>query len=183
MNAEINIVILAAGKGTRLGVELPKPLLKFQQNNLIHQVIENLSEFRQKNDVKLSIILGHKKEEVADYLTRVFPELELEYIYQEKQLGTGHAIAEYFLQTKNNAKQILILCADTPLVTSDCLSEMAKAKADFNKNVYGLSFLAKNPHGYGRIKRVKGHTGVTIVEEVDASEEERKSMRLTLVFI
>ena len=174
MNKKISIVILAAGKGTRLGVETPKPLVSFQQTNLIHQVITEIIKLKNHAQIKLSVILGHQKEMVQDYLNKNFNDLNLEFVYQDKQLGTGHAVSEFINQTKSDSDEVMILCADTPLITKSSLTSLIDFKNNSNLNACGLSFIAKNPQGYGRIKRVSPDRGISIIEEKDASAEERK---------
>ncbi len=174
MNKKICIVILAAGKGTRLGVETPKPLVSFQHTNLIHQVITEIIKLKNHAQIKLSIILGHQKEMIQDYLNKNFDDLNLEYIYQEKQLGTGHAVSEFINQTKFDSDEVMILCADTPLITKNALMSLIDFKNNSNLNACGLSFIANNPHGYGRIKRVSSDKGISIIEEKDASAEDKK---------
>ena len=155
-----------------MGVDTPKPLLPFQNINLIHQVISTSLQI--DGNIKLSIIVGHKKERVIEYINECFPKLEVEFIFQEKQLGTGHAISEYLLQTKNNASDVMILCADTPLITINALNLLLEFQKENNLNAAGLSFIANNPYGYGRIKREKGFSGINIIEEKDACEEDKK---------
>lgn len=174
MNHEINVVILAAGKGTRLGVDTPKPLLTFQRTNLIGQVLNQVSKLYGQFNIKISIIIGHKKEQVKDYVNSSGCLKDVEYIYQDQQLGTGHAIAEYLKQTKNKSDLVLILCADTPLITTKSLVELIKYKLDHKHLASGLSFVTIVPFGYGRIKRLDGYPGISIVEEKDANEIEKK---------
>ena len=174
MSEEINVVILAAGKGTRLGVDTPKPLLPFQNSNLISQVLREVKELGKDISVKVTVIVGHKKDEVIKNINQHRIIENIEFVYQNQQLGTGHAISEYLNQTKNKSDEVLVLCADTPLVSASSLYDLMSFKLDKNYLAAGLSFIAKDPSGYGRIKRYANSCGINIIEEKDAGEEDKK---------
>ena len=176
MNKSLNVIILAAGKGTRLGIDTPKPLLPLQNGTLIGNVLGQVLGLEKilKREINISIIVGHKKNLVIDYINTFKIKNKIEFIYQDQQLGTGHAIQEYFLQTKLNCQDILILCADTPLIETASLVDLERNKLEKNLKAIGLSFNEDNPFGYGRILRHKNYSGVKIVEQKDASPEEQK---------
>ena len=174
MKAEVNVIILAAGKGTRLGVDTPKPLLRFQGVTLIHQVLTQVLELSSLVELTISIVVGHQKEAVKSYISKHFSNINVEFINQDKQLGTGHAVSEFFSQTKLNSNMVMILCADTPLVSMDVFSRLIEFKNQKKLSSSGLSFIATNPYGYGRVKRVNNKIGVSIIEEKDASEADKK---------
>ena len=98
MSRNINIVVLAAGKGTRLGVDCPKPLLPFGESTLVDQVLKQVEKLKMTLgcEIFLSIVVGHQASKVQSYLQSNYQKSDIEFILQENQLGTGHAIQEFF---------------------------------------------------------------------------------------
>jgi bifunctional UDP-N-acetylglucosamine pyrophosphorylase/glucosamine-1-phosphate N-acetyltransferase len=117
----------------------------------------------------IAVLAGYKGELVEDYIKREWPGVEV--IWQREQLGTGHAVksAEHWWKRFDN---LLVLSGDVPLVRHETLSEMAAKYNGSSLSCAIMSFIADDPSGYGRIVRL-ADGGVRIVEESDASEEER----------
>ena len=176
MDDKINTVILAAGKGTRLKVNIPKPLCPILGRTLIDFVIDNLKNFTSDNNVDnhIGLVVGHEKEKVTKYVDDNFEELGKSFSWQKEQLGTGHALQSFFKDNPNawNNKFTLVVCADTPLIDKDIYSKIFKKIREDNIDAVCASFMTENPNGYGRI--VKGEKGFKIVEEKDASDKERE---------
>lgn len=161
------IVIMAAGKGTRMKSDLPKVLHKANGKPLVAYVIEKSQAL---DPDKIVLIIGHQAELVRT-ATATFP---VDYALQEPQLGTGHAImqAEPFL--KDFEGEIIILSGDAPLFTGRTLRELI----DFHRSRQAVATVLTaemdNPTGYGRIIRSDaGEEVLRIVEQKDATEEEK----------
>lgn len=163
-----SIVILAAGKGSRLKMDVPKPLAPLHKNSLIDYVIKSA-----KNFGDLYLVTGHQGELVQEHMSKTWPELEVNYVNQEEQLGTGHAVRTYFEQvtTAKNYKYTIVACADTPLLTEDVFQTL-NDEIEKGFDAVCASFIEETPTGYGRI--VRSNKGFTIVEEKDATDEQRK---------
>ena len=173
----IGIVFLAAGKGTRLMLDTPKPLLPIMGKMLIDFPIMAAQEFVKINNLNasFSFVLGHKREEVKKHISEQYKNLSPQYSIQDQQLGTAHALKTYFDQVKvaNEKELTIVMCADTPLMTEKELTKLFKEFSK-NKNLKSVAgtFIAECPKGYGRI--IRGTEGFIIVEEKDANESQKK---------
>ncbi|KRQ86694.1 Bifunctional protein GlmU [Caloramator mitchellensis] len=158
-------IILAAGEGKRMKSDLPKVLHKLCGKSMIEHVIRALLG---ANVEELNIIVGHGAEKVKNYLGDGY-----NFSYQEKQLGTGHAVmcAEEFLSNKKGT--VIILAGDTPLVTSKTISEVFQYHIKNNFQATVITGDLENPKGYGRIIRDANGNLEKIVEDKDASEMEK----------
>lgn len=148
---KLNVIILAAGKGTRMKSALPKVLHKLCGKTLIDRAV---SVARELNPEKIVLVLGEGRELVEKEVSNVT------ITYQEEQKGTGDAARVGLEACDGN---VLILPGDAPLIKSEILK-----KLDQTATVSLLSFNAKNPTGFGRID------GLKIVEEKDADLKQKK---------
>ncbi|OIQ18563.1 MAG: UDP-N-acetylglucosamine diphosphorylase/glucosamine-1-phosphate N-acetyltransferase [Bacteriovorax sp. MedPE-SWde] len=167
MSNKIAVVILAAGKGTRLKMDIPKPLAPLHNRVLLDYVLEAVDGL---GDIHL--ITGHQNEVVEGHVNTVWPSLGAKYILQKEQLGTGHAVRTYFESNEqaDDYDYTLVMCADTPLLTKEILLEL-KDEMEKGPDAVAATFEEQVPFGYGRI--IRAEHGFTIVEEKDASDEER----------
>ena len=160
-----NAIILAAGKGTRMKTELPKcafPLLKKPMVTYIIEALESISIDQ------IICVVGHKKEVLQDILKD-----RVKYAIQEEQLGTGHAV-KCALDFIDDNGYTIILPGDTPLIDKEILDQLIEVH-NSNKNDFTIgTIVLDNPFGFGRIVRDSSNSVLRIVEEKDASEEERK---------
>ena len=158
-------IILAAGKGTRMKSELPKVVHKVNGVPMLKKVSNTLD----KTGVKKKIfILGHKKEDVLLEMG------EIDYIEQQEQLGTGHAVLiakEEILKNKDN---VLITYGDSPLIKEETLKKMEERFIKENIDCILLSCEVNDPFGYGRIILNKNNEIIDIIEEKEASDEIKK---------
>jgi bifunctional UDP-N-acetylglucosamine pyrophosphorylase/glucosamine-1-phosphate N-acetyltransferase len=163
-----SIVILAAGKGTRLKMDIPKPLAPLHKTSLIDYVVKSA-----KNFGDLFLVTGHQGELVQDHMSKNWPDLKVNYVNQKEQLGTGHAVRTYFEQidTAKSYKYTIVACADTPLLTEEVFQTL-NDEIESGFDAVCASFIDETPKGYGRI--VRSDKGFTIVEEKDATETQRK---------
>jgi bifunctional UDP-N-acetylglucosamine pyrophosphorylase/glucosamine-1-phosphate N-acetyltransferase len=160
-------VILAAGKGTRMKSDLVKVLHPLLGVPMLSYPIElSLNGIRSEKTI---VVVGYQ----ADQIKERFKNPQIHFVLQKEQLGTGHAVLQTmpFLQTFHGT--VLILCGDVPLVRTETLHSFIETFEENEVILSVLTAVVKDPFGYGRIIRsVKGWLE-KIVEEKDASEEER----------
>lgn len=161
----IQVVILAAGEGKRMFSSLPKVLHLLAGKPLLQHVIETaLALSADKSPI---IIMGHQGEK----LRQEFQEYSLTWIEQKEQLGTGHALLQALPQIAES-DNVLVLYGDVPLISVHTLKKLL---AETETNALGMvTAEAANPFGYGRIKRDGNQKIISIVEEKDANEQERR---------
>jgi bifunctional UDP-N-acetylglucosamine pyrophosphorylase/glucosamine-1-phosphate N-acetyltransferase len=170
----IGAVILAAGEGKRLKLDAPKPLAPCLDKKLVDFPIREVKNFFSTNKLngKLTAVVGHKRELVQTYIEKNYKDVF--FAIQEKQLGTADALRSYFASSEETKKCdfTLVICADTPVVSENELSQMFNELREKNLDGIAATFIENNPTGYGRI--VRGAKGFHIVEEKDASTDQRK---------
>lgn len=157
----LNVVILAAGKGTRMRSVLPKVLHPVANKPMVSHVIDTA---RQIGAEQLHLVYGHG----AELLKERIAAPDLNWVLQAQQLGTGHAVAQAIPFWKDE-DDVLVLYGDTPLIQPETLQRLLAAKADDGMAL--LTVVLDNPTGYGRIVRENGQV-VGIVEQKDANAEQ-----------
>ena len=165
------IIILAAGKGKRMkNPDLPKVLAEVSGRPLIRYVVKKSENLHPD---KLVVVVGHHKQKVIDFI-RSMGYSNVDYAEQDEQLGTGHAVmqAKPFFDDFNG--NILILLGDVPLLRSETIMKLLGNHERYKSDLSVLTAKARDPEGYGRIVRDENREFVKIVEEKDASEEEKK---------
>ncbi|MBN3131044.1 bifunctional UDP-N-acetylglucosamine diphosphorylase/glucosamine-1-phosphate N-acetyltransferase GlmU [Pectobacterium brasiliense] len=162
-NSAMSVVILAAGKGTRMYSDLPKVLHKLAGKPMVQHVIDAAMTTGAQH---VHLVYGHG----GDLLKRELADPALNWVLQAEQLGTGHAMqqaAPHFADDED----ILMLYGDVPLISSQTLGRLREAKPQSGIGL--LTVKLDDPTGYGRIVRENGAV-VGIVEHKDASEEQRQ---------
>ena len=157
-------IILAAGKGTRMKSKLPKVLHKVCGKEMLRHVIDAAKAAGSKREV---VVIGNGAELVKEKISGV------EFVLQEKQLGTGHAVLSAKELFKDTLGTVMILCGDTPLVTADLLKKLSDAHEQSKAAATVLTAEMPDATGYGRIIREADGTFKKIVEHKDASDEEK----------
>ena len=168
MNKELRVVILAAGKGTRMNSELPKVLHKLQGKPLIDYVIDQ-SELL--NPKEIILVVGFKKDYIIEHTAK---RINLKYATQMKQLGTGHAVLQTSELLKNKKGHILILYGDGPNIKASTLQPIIDDHILTNRDLTLITAEIDDPAGYGRIIRDKNGSLLKIVEEKDCNDYEKK---------
>ena len=164
MHSKLHVVILAAGQGTRMKSALPKVLHAIGGKPLLEHVIQTAMQL---NADSLHVVYGHGGELVTQQLSQY----DVNWVLQDQQLGTGHAVEQAMPSIPDN-DSVLILYGDVPLIKLETLSKLITAS---EQGALGLlTANLPNPAGYGRIVRNDAGEVVKIVEEKDASEEQRK---------
>jgi len=163
----LNVVILAAGKGTRMRSDLPKVLHPLAGKPLLAHV---LGTARQLGAAKICVVYGHGGELVPQRLAAP----DVAWALQEPQLGTGHAVLQALphldAASAVSPAPTLVLYGDVPLIRAETLQRLIESAGE-NRLALLTAHLA-DPQGYGRIIRVNGQV-VRIVEEKDADDAER----------
>lgn len=164
----LSIIILAAGKGTRMNSDLPKVLHKLNGAPLINYCLETS---RKLNPEKIVVIVGHKKEEVIE-ATKNYGGIS--YAEQKEQLGTGHAVKSAEEDLKDFEGDVLVLFGDVPMISVLVLEKILESHRTQNASCTVLTAKVDNPFNYGRIIRAENGDLVKIVEEKDATDEEKQ---------
>lgn len=157
-------IILAAGKGTRMKSETPKVLHKIMGKTLLGYVLDNVKNITDDTFV----VIGHNSEAVSAFVGN-----SAKTVLQSPQLGTGHAVSMVCPFLENYSGLVLILCGDTPLITEATLSKFIDFHKNSKSDVTVMSANFDNPANYGRIIRDADGSVKCIVEEKDATEEEK----------
>lgn len=183
---DLAVIILAAGLGKRMKSP-DKPKVMFEING--KPMIQYVMELAVKLNPKIIIpIVGHHRELVIDFLTVMFPKLikpddsktdrandtVIKFAVQEEQLGTGHAVMQTEKLLKDFRGEILILSGDVPLLKLDTVEDLID---EHYFNSYAATLLTtvfNEPSGYGRIVRDSDEHFLKIVEDRDATEEEKQ---------
>lgn len=158
-------IVLAAGKGTRMKSALPKVLHKVAGKTMLDHVLQNVSEV---DTTKRVVIVGHE----ADRVIATLP-TGTQFVKQAEQLGTGHAVKIASELLANEKGATMVCYGDMPLITGDTLNALFEYHLAQDAAATILTGIATNPFGYGRMIREDGEV-VRIVEEKDATDEERK---------
>jgi bifunctional UDP-N-acetylglucosamine pyrophosphorylase / glucosamine-1-phosphate N-acetyltransferase len=165
----LDIVIMAAGKGTRMKSDLPKVLHTLGGRALLHHVLDTAAQLQARS---VTVITGHATTKVVAACIAYLPankQFELNFAKQEPQLGTGHAVQQAAPLLPHDGIT-LVLSGDVPLTQSDTLARLIAACA--GKQLALLTIDFANPTGYGRIVR-SGDSVRAIVEQKDASDAQK----------
>lgn len=160
----MNVIILAAGKGKRMNSVLPKVLQKLANKPMLEWVLDAAEGVSEAGEPV--VVIGHGAEKVKEY----FDGRPVKYALQLEQKGTAHAVAQA-LPLLENKEPVLVLYGDGPLITTETLRNFATLTGN---EVGLLTMDLENPTGYGRILRNKAGDVVGIVEEKDATDEQKK---------
>lgn len=167
----IKVIILAAGKGTRMKSSIPKVLHKILGKALLERVINQVLDISKVSEI--FVIVGHQSERVSDFINKTYTEFPVNPVLQEPQLGTGDAVFKAYDKLKDFKGTVLVLCGDTPLLTPGTLSRFIEFHKQSSASLTVMSAIIDNPRNYGRIVRGEAGNLERIVEEKDASVEEK----------
>lgn len=163
--ADLQALILAAGKGTRMKSELPKVLHRLAGRPMIRFVVDTALACGARRVV---MVVGHG----ADRVQEAVSDLPVEFVTQEEQNGTGHAVLTAREKMMAGPGHSLILSGDVPLLESGTVTALAKLQASAGTGCTLLTTTLKDPSGYGRIITDGFGQVERIVEQTDADEDE-----------
>ena len=159
---ELSVIILAAGQGKRMRSARPKVLHPLAGRPMVAHVVATA---RTLEPAAIHLVYGHGGEAVRDALA----DADLRWVEQAQQLGTGHAVAQAMPAIPDHHR-VLVLCGDVPLISAASLRRLLEAAGD---EPGLLTVRLADPTGYGRVLRENGDAVAAIVEEKDASPEQR----------
>jgi bifunctional UDP-N-acetylglucosamine pyrophosphorylase/glucosamine-1-phosphate N-acetyltransferase len=160
-------VVLAAGKGTRMKSDLAKVLHPVAGTPMLSFTLELA---RTLHPERLVVVVGFQR----DLVRQRFSAPDLIFVDQEEQLGTGHAVVVASQALKNYRGNVLILCADVPLLTEGTVRKFLQSHEDCRATLSVLTASLENPRGYGRIVRGEAGQLLRIVEDKDVRAGEEK---------
>jgi len=165
-NPQLSVIVLAAGKGTRMKSGKAKILHEVFFAPMVHHVLNAVTPLRPGQTI---VIIGHQRDAVEAALSS-FPVLT---VTQEEQLGTGHAVAIAEHAIPEESDIVMVLCGDTPLIRSETLLEMYATHAAGKADLTVMTTLLDNPTNYGRMMTDEAGRIIGIVEEKDATEAQK----------
>ncbi len=166
VSASLGVLVLAAGRGTRMKSDLPKVLLPLLEEPLLSYPLRVLAGLGLEH---VAVTVGHEGERVEGYLRASWPSVRT--LWQREQKGTGHAVAVGSDWWKA-FDHLLVIPGDVPLLSGPSLAALAGVHFNEEADASFLSIELEDPSGYGRV--IRNSSGIRIVEHRDATEEERK---------
>lgn len=160
----LEVIILAAGKGKRMYSDTPKVLHKVAGRPLLQHVVDTALDLQAK---AVHIVVGHEAARIQQH----FAGSPVQWALQSEQLGTGHAVAQAMPQTAEDS-MILVLYGDVPLIRPDTLRDLVSKAGPGALAILTLN--SEDPTGLGRIIRDAAGNAVAIVEEKDATAQQKQ---------
>ena len=160
-------IVLAAGKGTRMKSELPKVLCEAAGRPLVSYVIDSL---RKAGVGKIVSVVGYRADLVKETLGS---DPDMEFALQEEQLGTGHAVMMCREAVANHNGPVVVVAGDSPMLQADSIAALLKDFAETSPACILGTLIHEDPTGLGRIVRDGDNRFTGIVEEKDASDEQK----------
>ncbi len=169
---DLAVIILAAGKGTRMKSEIAKVLHKVAGKTMIIHVVECALKITDNN---IHVVVGHQAEKVQEEVSKYF---KVDYAVQKELLGTGDAVKAALPGMKSGIKNVLVLCGDVPLIQEDTLRNLVDGHNESGSKITVLATDIEDSKGYGRIIFDKDKNLLCIREEADANENEKKIKKI-----
>lgn len=159
------VVIMAAGKGTRMKSDLPKVLHEVAGVPMILRVCRSAADLTDN----LIIVVGHQAAEVEKVVSSQF---NAGFAFQKEQKGTGDAVKTSLDSIEDSVDNVMVLCGDTPLLKKETLTGFALEHEKSDASVSVLAMELENPFGYGRLVTDEKNTVYKIVEQSDLDKKE-----------
>ena len=163
------VAVLAAGKGTRMKSNLPKVLQPLAGATLVERVLASARNLRPERRL---LIVGHQAERVEQQLSAVGG---LEFVLQQPQTGTGHAVRQLLDPLANFEGELLVLNGDVPLLRAETIDQLVSTHRSSGAQVTLLTARLDDPTGYGRVFADEQGAVSSIIEHRDCSEEQRRN--------
>ncbi|MFO7560746.1 MAG: NTP transferase domain-containing protein [Desulfobacterales bacterium] len=161
------IIILAAGLGTRMKSDMAKVLHKVCGKPMISHVVDMALEVAGENII---VVTGYQSDTVRETARM---SAQVGFAYQEKQLGTGHAVLCAMPELHAGVENVIILCGDVPLLSAETVFHFIENHNKQKNQITVLAVEVENPTGYGRMIVNQDGRLVKIVEEADANQDEK----------
>ena len=168
MKENIAVIILAAGMGTRMKSDKAKVLHEIAHRPMITYVVDAARKVAGDNVI---VVIGHQASEVRDCLAGVDG---LIFAHQHRQLGTADAVMCAMPHIPDHCEEVVILCGDVPLIQSETIVDLVDDHLQNTRDISLLAVELDNPRGYGRVVLDDGRAVTAIVEEADATAEQKK---------
>jgi bifunctional UDP-N-acetylglucosamine pyrophosphorylase/glucosamine-1-phosphate N-acetyltransferase len=166
--SDLTVIVLAAGGGTRMKSKTMKVLHEIGGRSMIGHVLAAVAA---TEPTRVVAVVGHQREQVGPHIEALLPGVVL--AVQETQEGTGHAVRIALEAAGTTTGTVLVAAGDTPLLEGETLRAFAEDHRGGGRAVSILSGVVPDPHGYGRVVRDDAGEVIGIVEEKDASDDER----------
>lgn len=164
----VAIVILAAGKGTRMKSDKAKVLHELNGRPMVSYVVDTARSVAGDDVI---VVIGHQKETVK---ASVLKTAKTRFSVQDEQKGTGHAVMCALPEIQPHIRSVIVLCGDVPLIETKTIDGLIQQHEKQGCDVTVLTVNVSKPTGYGRIIQASDGSVTRIVEEADASEDEKK---------
>jgi len=165
---ELAVIILAAGLGTRMKSKKAKVLHEIFGKPMVMYVVESAKKIAGNNVV---LVIGDQAEKVRKVVSE---KTEVVFAIQKEQLGTGHAVLCSLPHIPEPVREVIILCGDVPLLTDKTLKKLFKDHVKADRDISILAVEIDDPKGYGRVLMDENRQVSGIVEETDASPDQKK---------
>ena len=165
MSKSLAVIVLAAGKGTRMKSSRAKVLHQVFFSPMLHHVLSGVAPLSPSHTI---VVTGHQREEVESCLS----DYNITPVLQENQLGTGHAVLSTTSALSSYKGTVMILCGDTPLIRTETLKKMVGVHTLSNSALTLLTTKLADPTNYGRILRNSEGNLEAIVEQKDCTESQ-----------
>jgi UDP-N-acetylglucosamine diphosphorylase/glucosamine-1-phosphate N-acetyltransferase len=165
---QVAVIILGAGLGTRMKSNRAKVLHEILGKPMVLYVVETAKKIAGNNVI---LVIGHQAEKVRSIVSE---KLEVIFALQKEQLGTGHAVLCALPHIPSHVREVVILCGDVPLLTENTLMRLFEDHVSAGRDTSLLAVEIENPKGYGRILINENRKLYGIVEESEASEEQKR---------
>ncbi len=168
-SGDLSIIILAAGKGTRMKSDLPKVMHKVAGREMLNMVIDEAKILQPQN---ITIVVSDEMKNFEEKILASHPSSAISFVTQKERKGTAHAVQTALSKITNLGKKLLVLYGDTPLIERETLKKMVEKLDDFSLCI--LAFDDEEQNAYGRlVVDSSGHVE-KIIEFKDATSEEKK---------
>jgi bifunctional UDP-N-acetylglucosamine pyrophosphorylase / glucosamine-1-phosphate N-acetyltransferase len=175
-NNKIGIVILAGGVGSRMKLDIPKPLVPLLGRPLLSYPINTSLSFLKNEGIpgKVSVVIGYQGELIRESILRNFDNID--FVIQPNPSGTADALKCYLIGNEENKQfeYTVVICGDTPLITKSELSEIYRAMLETGSEAVVGTFVHEFPQGCGYGRVIRDGVGIKIKEEREATSDEKK---------
>jgi len=165
---KIAVIILAAGKGSRMKSDLAKVLHRVAGKSMVNHVIEAATQVASSH---VHVVVGHQADKVRQEIQENH---NVQFAFQKELLGTGDAVRVALPGVDACVQHVLVLCGDVPLIRKQTISDLVSAHLSLMSDLTVLAAKVNDPTGYGRIIQDNDGQLLAIREEADASELEKQ---------